>query len=132
MWLFFFFQAEDGIRDDLVTGVQTCALLLAVDEQLLASQCFVDNSGNVMPLTIVYFCRADDFRSAVEMARIVDGHEAGGAVVQPNGNVHLTAVVTVALSQHVGKSVGTGRFHPGVQAETTGESKIAAVRKRDA
>src|SRR5947208_12191765 len=27
IWLlFFFFQAEDGIRDDLVTGVQTCAL----------------------------------------------------------------------------------------------------------
>src|SRR3989441_10335179 len=26
-WLcFFFFQAEDGIRDKLVTGVQTCAL----------------------------------------------------------------------------------------------------------
>ena len=25
-WCFFFFQAEDGIRDDLVTGVQTCAL----------------------------------------------------------------------------------------------------------
>ena len=24
--VFFFFQAEDGIRDDLVTGVQTCAL----------------------------------------------------------------------------------------------------------
>src|SRR5258708_26172214 len=23
---FFFFQAEDGMRDDLVTGVQTCAL----------------------------------------------------------------------------------------------------------
>src|SRR5947208_10509278 len=23
---FFFFQAEDGIRDELVTGVQTCAL----------------------------------------------------------------------------------------------------------
>src|SRR5258708_29230274 len=26
MMCFFFFQAEDGIRDDLVTGVQTCAL----------------------------------------------------------------------------------------------------------
>src|SRR5258708_22067724 len=26
MFYFFFFQAEDGIRDDLVTGVQTCAL----------------------------------------------------------------------------------------------------------
>src|SRR5438552_15012017 len=29
---FFFFQAEDGIRDDLVTGVQTCALPIS-DEQ---------------------------------------------------------------------------------------------------
>src|SRR5207244_7262405 len=27
---FFFFQAEDGIRDDLVTGVQTCALPICV------------------------------------------------------------------------------------------------------
>src|SRR5258708_18934305 len=30
---FFFFQAEDGIRDDLVTGVQTCAL------PILAASC---------------------------------------------------------------------------------------------
>src|SRR5437588_9031953 len=27
---FFFFQAEDGIRDHCVTGVQTCALLLLI------------------------------------------------------------------------------------------------------
>src|SRR5205823_11444294 len=27
---FFFFQAEDGIRDKLVTGVQTCALPICV------------------------------------------------------------------------------------------------------
>src|SRR6266446_10854874 len=26
IWYFFFFQAEDGIRDYKVTGVQTCAL----------------------------------------------------------------------------------------------------------
>src|SRR5579862_3685123 len=26
MYFFFFFQAEDGIRDGTVTGVQTCAL----------------------------------------------------------------------------------------------------------
>src|SRR5438552_7248145 len=31
MWSFvFFFQAEDGIRDDLVTGVQTCALPILI------------------------------------------------------------------------------------------------------
>ena len=27
---FFFFQAEDGIRDRLVTGVQTCALPICI------------------------------------------------------------------------------------------------------
>src|SRR5258708_5193527 len=31
---FFFFQAEDGIRDDLVTGVQTCALPIFWDRFL--------------------------------------------------------------------------------------------------
>src|SRR5207244_5356262 len=30
----FFFQAEDGIRDDLVTGVQTCALPISVPQAL--------------------------------------------------------------------------------------------------
>src|SRR6266404_3769973 len=30
--LFFFFQAEDGIRDKLVTGVQTCALPILKDQ----------------------------------------------------------------------------------------------------
>src|SRR5258708_14927588 len=38
----FFFQAEDGIRDDLVTGVQTCALpicgfYLALDRDFKAA-----------------------------------------------------------------------------------------------
>src|SRR5258708_30737594 len=32
--LFFFFQAEDGIRDDLVTGVQTCALPISPEPTL--------------------------------------------------------------------------------------------------
>src|SRR5258708_8119843 len=30
--VFFFFQAEDGIRDDLVTGVQTCALPISTND----------------------------------------------------------------------------------------------------
>src|SRR5438034_2711688 len=33
MLLFFFFQAEDGIRDHCVTGVQTCALPILSEEQ---------------------------------------------------------------------------------------------------
>src|SRR2546425_12831044 len=36
--MFFFFQAEDGIRDKLVTGVQTCALpILPVNGRKAAS-----------------------------------------------------------------------------------------------
>src|SRR5207245_3578546 len=31
---YFFFQAEDGIRDATVTGVQTCALPIFVNDQL--------------------------------------------------------------------------------------------------
>src|SRR2546430_9157176 len=30
VWCFFFFQAEDGIRDLTVTGVQTCALPISM------------------------------------------------------------------------------------------------------
>src|SRR5438552_18815109 len=33
VFFFFFFQAEDGIRDDLVTGVQTCALPIFVSRR---------------------------------------------------------------------------------------------------
>src|SRR5690625_6652357 len=30
--VFFFFQAEDGIRDGHVTGVQTCALPISIED----------------------------------------------------------------------------------------------------
>src|SRR5258708_29924208 len=35
--VFFFFQAEDGIRDDLVTGVQTCALPILAAHRCVGS-----------------------------------------------------------------------------------------------
>src|SRR2546430_6034530 len=33
IYFFFFFQAEDGIRDLTVTGVQTCALPISLQKQ---------------------------------------------------------------------------------------------------
>src|SRR5687767_15284819 len=33
VFFFFFFQAEDGIRDKLVTGVQTCALPILAEDR---------------------------------------------------------------------------------------------------
>src|SRR5216683_5029867 len=41
MWMiciFFFFQAEDGIRDLIVTGVQTCALPISAPDAAIAAQ----------------------------------------------------------------------------------------------
>src|SRR5256884_6230950 len=34
LFFFFFFQAEDGIRDVAVTGVQTCALPISSEDRL--------------------------------------------------------------------------------------------------
>src|SRR5256885_8496623 len=46
-FFFFFFQAEDGIRDYKVTGVQTCALpICAAAHQLVECQC-VDAKGKL-------------------------------------------------------------------------------------
>src|SRR3989441_2937321 len=63
---FFFFQAEDGIRDKLVTGVQTCALPIyvpevalrqvdacAVDEDVDAAVALEDRGGDLRHLGLV-------------------------------------------------------------------------------
>ena len=45
MAICFLFQAEDGIRDRDVTGVQTCALPI-----YLYCNCYIENSGPVYVL----------------------------------------------------------------------------------
>src|SRR2546430_10847569 len=49
---FFFFQAEDGIRDLTVTGVQTCALPISPAQSLLKStpiQALTDSTWLIHP-----------------------------------------------------------------------------------
>src|SRR5438552_4631574 len=55
---FFFFQAEDGIRDDLVTGVQTCALPISINTssiQLIPANqiAMLAAAGSVRPTAII-------------------------------------------------------------------------------
>src|SRR5690349_24732758 len=64
-WFFFFFQAEDGIRDLYVTGVQTCALpicggiggaelgLLGFERRQLAEQHVVFGVRHFRPVELV-------------------------------------------------------------------------------
>src|SRR5690554_5716548 len=46
--VFFFFQAEDGIRDADVTGVQTCALPIY-------RVTFIDENGNILSVQMVEY-----------------------------------------------------------------------------
>src|SRR5207249_9580031 len=74
-FFFFFFQAEDGIRDRNVTGVQTCALPICVPvtlfsrlSKMLVTKCKVrclsslerferDNSASLVACPPTYFWR---------------------------------------------------------------------------
>src|SRR5437016_12067887 len=60
VFFFFFFQAEDGIRDWSVTGVQTCALPI---------------SGILACLSFVFDGRGDDVRKGIGTTRRGDRQE---------------------------------------------------------
>src|SRR2546421_9187170 len=46
-FFFFFFQAEDGIRDLIVTGVQTCALPISYEYPPFAERLVLVSSGGI-------------------------------------------------------------------------------------
>ena len=67
----FFFQAEDGIRDRLVTGVQTCALPISYwQDMLLAvmlSVIYQEESLTVFP------ARVENKRSDISCGKVYHG-----------------------------------------------------------
>src|SRR5204862_2829131 len=75
--VFFFFQAEDGIRDLYVTGVQTCALPIL--EFHRKDRAAVDGAGGAPPVPGVVILRG------------VDGDAALGLKPAPSEHVMLPA-----------------------------------------
>src|SRR2546428_10421038 len=63
---FFFFQAEDGIRDLIVTGVQTCALPISDDiKYVVIGHMHLDHGGNVGKFTkSTIVLQKDEIRNA--------------------------------------------------------------------
>src|SRR5256886_6775538 len=53
--IFFFFQAEDGIRDLTVTGVQTCALPISIVRTDIASAEMIKLASNAFLATKISF-----------------------------------------------------------------------------
>ena len=52
LFVVFFFQAEDGIRDRLVTGVQTCALPIYLIREQARAEAYESMQKNSQPQTI--------------------------------------------------------------------------------
>src|SRR2546430_4532276 len=67
-WFFFFFQAEDGIRDLTVTGVQTCALPISPPDAATQTRIGTSEWRRTFPVT-----RAANqaFRSAPRRRQVV-------------------------------------------------------------
>src|SRR2546426_1880713 len=88
--IFFFFQAEDGIRDYKVTGVQTCALPISVEE--IAAE--IADRPLHLPLRFrsVGPARPDPkapVRGEAEELGILEEPAAGRAVVLDDHTLHL-------------------------------------------
>src|SRR5437667_8972600 len=68
--ILFFFQAEDGIRDRDVTGVQTCALPICITTaQLLALQLGRLKDAGTMQPSHVSLAKWNNCRMALDVAR---------------------------------------------------------------
>src|SRR5205085_6815205 len=107
---FFFFQAEDGIRDLTVTGVQTCALPIshrAIHQGLTG----VDTNGDVGNFFFDQAKLRDALAESLALFRIADGVLQRGARAAHAARAQLEAAdvkdvegngVTFAdLAQHV-------------------------------
>src|SRR3989454_10984855 len=85
IFFFFFFQAEDGIRDYKVTGVQTCALPICVAVIFDEVQCGLGRTG-----TLFAYEQAGVVPDILTLAKPL----AGGL---PMGAVLVTSAVAAAL-----------------------------------
>src|SRR5258708_127566 len=76
---FFFFQGEDGIRDDLMTGVQTCAVPLAGVSPVLSSlrsNCWSTWRANFGQFSLMRVI--SDAAETVMKSLLVQGREKAG------------------------------------------------------
>src|SRR5688572_32748639 len=98
-YLFFFFQAEDGIRDLTVTGVQTCALPILAAEMQRARR-----TMRVEPSPVLSLCLQDETELAQRGGVILPG--AGGEG-DGRGDSGAGLIVTIEEEKRFGAGRGT-------------------------
>src|SRR6267154_5094651 len=75
---FFFFQAEDGIRDGRVTGVQTCAIPISRENRDVGAESKAD--GSALPHLEVEMLRRGQFFEMIDWAEGSLGFEQRSSV----------------------------------------------------
>src|SRR5207247_8336822 len=79
---FFFFQAEDGIRDPLVTGVQTCALPISMSRGHEGTKRNTVKSAAATDKPFAVCQRSNEARRSEERRVGKEGRARGGAEKQ--------------------------------------------------
>src|SRR2546422_10338602 len=97
---FFFFQAEDGIRDVAVTGVQTCALPILVG--VLAPGASAGASAELLGLADARAAAVVE-RAAPAVGRLL-ARGTRTSIMIGAGTAALGAVVFVATSPRAGRA----------------------------
>src|SRR5690348_18273647 len=87
--LYFFFQAEDGIRDGRVTGVQTCALPIFLNRRPSRDQQIHESNA----------------RERDDHAKRDDGNYDGNAAANSHKHLRPYCVLKRSEERRVGKSV---------------------------
>src|SRR5256885_5537025 len=108
---FFFFQAEDGIRDYKVTGVQTCAPPICGLPLLLGTASpDVRRSGHVAPLRKLLARRGAEPGGAVLPPPRIRVRAVlprpGGAIREPRGDLHRVRLFLLLFRQLAGPREG--------------------------
>src|SRR6266850_7448911 len=133
IFYFFFFQAEDGIRDYKVTGVQTCALPICAANDIEAIAVEAREIASVEPALAI-----DGLRRQIRGA-VVAAHDVAAANVKLADFTfrHRYAVERPdasldARQQRPYRMIGARRIeaHSGYSGRTFGDA--VAVRKRQA
>src|SRR5438034_2994680 len=142
---FFFFQAEDGIRDHCVTGVQTCALPIlsppsieievGQSAQLAATP--RDRNGHPLSGRPVAWATSDAAVATVDGAGRVTGVTAGSATITATSEgVGGTAAVTVTAPPPPSGScldqTGPSLTLSGLQTSAFSNRNLAPSTKLDA
>src|SRR5438128_8808088 len=84
-FVFFFFQAEDGIRDATVTGVQTCALPILGRANLAPADIRKAGPAYDLPIAVGLLLASEQLSGYVERALFVGELGLDGALRHTDG-----------------------------------------------